>query len=410
MGRCVPGGKGPMCHWWNAKAVSINDGDTIGVRLDGDRSRRVYQVRFLGLQAMELTRHNDSHPSKRRGQCRSNARDIAIAATNRVTQLLKGSHYRVRLSAKYPSSRSGGRLARFIAVDVHGHWEDMGLILMTEGKTIFMAGGREWAWNDIYNAAGQQAALQHLGIWDPAHCDVGPSQSVPIKVWADWNPPGPDNRNLDGEWIKVQNQSLTESLPLTGWWVRDSMLHLYHFSAGTVLAPGATITVHTGHGTDTQDDRYWGLNFTLFPNIDNVGLGDGAYLFDPQGDLRGSMVYPCLAGCTDPAQGAIRVIAQPRGNEAVYVRNVSLAPVALDGYVLMVPGAMLPFRTGTVLQPGETMTFDLGGSSGADTASVHHLGLPARQLPDSGGWVAVSTYDDTTVDCDAWGHGRCGVY
>ena len=34
-------------------------------------------------------------------------------------------------------------------------------------------------------------------------------------------------------------------------------------------------------------------------------MGDGAYLFDPQGDLRASMTYPCRIACTDPYQGAV---------------------------------------------------------------------------------------------------------
>jgi endonuclease YncB( thermonuclease family) len=383
-----------MCTWWNARVVSINDGDTFDVVLKGDRSHHKYAVRFLGVQAMELTRHNDSHPSKRRGLCPVNRRDIAIQATNRVTQLVKASHWRVRLSAQRPSSRSSGRLARFIAVDVGGHWQDLGLILMSEGKTIFMPGGTEHAWNQLYNAAGQQAAIQHLGIWDPVHCSNGPSQAVPIKVWADWNPPGPDQRRLDGEWIRVRNESTTQSLPLRGWWVRDSMLHLYRFSRSTTLTPGQTITVHTGRGRNTATNRYWGLNFTLFPNIDNVGLGDGAYLFDPKGDLRGSMVYPCVIACTDPLQGALKVTAKPKGSEAVFVRNVSSAPVSLTDYVLTVPGGLLPFRAGTVLQPGARTK----------------VRLRMRTLPDRGGWVGVTTYNTIIIACDSWGSGHCGTY
>jgi endonuclease YncB( thermonuclease family) len=385
-GRCLGDGTGPMCQFWTAKAVSINDGDTIGVDVDGDGNHREYQVRFLGLQAMELTRHSDS-PSKQRGECH------AIEATRRVRQLLRRSHWRVRLSAQHASSRSGGRLARYVGVRVQGHWRDLGEILMTEGKTIFMGSGTEPAWNHRYNLAGQQAALRHIGMWNTTHCGSGPSQDVPLRVWADWDPPGPDQQNINGEWIKVQNLSTTTSLPLGGWWVRDSMLRRFTFPRETVLAPGEIATVHTGRGTAAGNTFFWGLGITLFPNVDGVDLGDGAYLSDPKGDLRQWMVYPCLAGCTDPGQGAVQVVAQPRGSdEAVWVRNVSDGPVDLSPYVLMVPGSLIPFDPGTVLAPGDRIKVPVPGG---------------RILPDSGGNVRLSTWSLITIACDAWGSGRC---
>jgi endonuclease YncB( thermonuclease family) len=397
-GSCLPDGSGPTCHFWTGKAVSINDGDTIGVDVDG--KRREYQVRFLGLQAMEQTRYSDI-PSKRRGQCH------ALEATNRVQQLLTKSHWRVRLSAQDPASRSGTRLARFIGVRVHGRWRDLGEILMHEGKTIFMGSGTEPAWNRRYNLDGQQAALKHIGMWTPTHCGSGPSQDVPMRIWANWDPPGLDQQNINGEWIKVQNLSTTTSASLAGWWVRDSMLRRFTFPRGTTLAPGATVTVHTGSGTATRDTFFWGLSITLFPNIDGVDLGDGAYLFDPHGDLRESMVYPCLVACTDPNQGALRIDAQPRGDEAVWVRNVSTRPVDLYGYVLALPGSSIPFDPGTVLAPGESLQLDLHGDPRANTAMARQLGLPGRLLRDGGGSVSVSTYRAITVACDAWGDGSC---
>jgi hypothetical protein len=33
---------------------------------------------------------------------------------------------------------------------------------------------------------------------------------------------------------------------------------------------------------------------------DGRSLGDGAYLFDPQGDIRAWMTYPCVGTCPQP--------------------------------------------------------------------------------------------------------------
>jgi endonuclease YncB( thermonuclease family) len=64
-GPCVAGQKRPVCHFWKAKIVTksggkpiagIADGDTIRVRIYGNRSAAPKSVRFVGINAMELSR------------------------------------------------------------------------------------------------------------------------------------------------------------------------------------------------------------------------------------------------------------------------------------------------------------------------------------------------------------------
>ena len=59
------------------------------------------------------------------------------------------------------------------------------------------------------------------------------------------------------------------------------------------------------------------------------------------------------------------------------------------------------------LEPGETMTVFPQGSPDQDTRDERHLGLDGYQLPDAGGWVSVSAFDDVVLARDAWGDGRC---
>ena len=392
MAPCLPGGEGPRCLVWTGKVLSVNDGDTFMIDLDGDGRRRGVDVRFAAVQAMELTVHHPN-PAKRRDECHG------IEATARVEQLVKASGKRVRLTAEHASSRSDSRLARHVAVRRGGRWQDLGAILMAEGHALFLANPKEPAWNRIYDELSQQAALAGRGLWDPDHCGAGPAQDVPLTVWVNWNPPGVDNRDVNGEWTKVRNESPSRAISLAGWWIRDSMQRRSTLPAGTTLQPGQTLTLHTGRGTDRGLTRYWGLGVTLFPNVGPDHLGDGAYLFDPQGDLRASMTYPCLVACEHPDQGALALAADPRGRgESVSVRNVSGRAVGLADKLLVVnDGFAFPLGDRSALAPGEERELRLGAD----------LGMGRPIMRDGGGVARIATYRDVTLACDAWGSGRC---
>jgi hypothetical protein len=348
---------------------------------------------------MELHRYS-SRRSKRRGECH------AVAAANRVEDLVRASRNRVRLSSQFPSTDHDGRLIRWIAVRRHGRWQDLGAVLMREGHTLWMDNITDTAWNRRYNVLGQRAAQARRNLWNTASCGAGPQQQLPIRVWVLSDPPGWDTP--DGEWVKVQNRSATETLRLGGWWVRDAMLRRFTFPAGTTVAPGATATVHVGSGSSRGNEFFWGLRTTVFENAgDDRDLGDGAYLFDPQGDLRAWMLYPCRVACSDPYQGALDVIAQPRRPERVTMRNRSARPVDLYGYALAIRGSSFPFDASSVLAPGEAMTVYMQGDPHEDARGLRHLGVSGYTLPDAGGSVRVSAFNGVTLACDAWGYGTC---
>jgi len=382
-GPCFPGHSGASCQFRSATVTSINDGDTVKVDLNGDRSRRIYSIRFRAVQAMELRRYGIRR-SRRGGDCH------AVAAANRVEDLIRAARNRVRLSAQQPSTDHDGRLVRWVAVRRHGRWQDVGEILMREGHALWMASITDTAWNQRYDLLGQRAAQAHRNLWNPSSCSPGPQQAVPIRLWAISDPLGRDTP--EGEWIKVQNRSATETLQLGGWWVRDAMLRRFTFPAGTTVAPGATVTLHVASGASGGSEFFWGLRTTVFENAgDDRRLGDGAYLFDPQGDLRAWMLYPCLTACSDPYEGALEVSARPRQPEQVTIRNRSDRPVDLYGYALSIDGATVPFEPGSVLEPGGTMTVVIQGSPDEDTADVRHLGAGGYLLPGAGWASARST-------------------
>jgi endonuclease YncB( thermonuclease family) len=398
-GRCRPDGSGPKCHVWTGKVKSINDGDTFDVDIDGDHKKRIYAIRFLGVQAMEQTRYSKD-PSKRRGQCH------ALQATRLVEKMVRQAHGRVRLTAQAPRTDHIGRLQRSVNLRIGGRWVDLGQAEMAAGVTLWMHNGHETAWNKIYNTLGQEAAHKGIGIFNPTTCGSGPDQDVPLKVWVMSDPFGDDVKNKNAEWVKVQNLG-SRRVSLAKWWIRDSGLRRYTFPGRAAVDPGETVTLHVGRGQSSGTTYYWGLNETIFENSVNGGdAGDGAYLFDPKGDLRAFMIYPCLVSCSDPNQGALRVVAHPSGDEYVTVNNVSGHTVDLFSYQLRMPGGYA-FPHGTVLDPGDSVRAYINGKPSNDTNRVLHMGIPGTYLPDSGGAVRVATFDEIDLACDSWGRGHC---
>src|SRR3954452_19908039 len=63
---CILGdSSSPTCLWWNAKVTLVSDGDTIEVKIPGQGTA---QVRYIGINAMELHRYSHT-AAKRRGDC-----------------------------------------------------------------------------------------------------------------------------------------------------------------------------------------------------------------------------------------------------------------------------------------------------------------------------------------------------
>ncbi len=91
------------------------------------------------------------------------------------------------------------------------------------------------------------------------------------------NPDGPDEDDLNGEFVVLGNQAA--EIDLTGWTVRDeSSANRYALPDGFTLAEGAGVTIHTGCGEDTATDLYWCADQPVWNND-----GDTALLLDPVG-------------------------------------------------------------------------------------------------------------------------------
>jgi len=416
-GPCVPGTAGPTCRFWAARVTFVADGDTIRVRVDGDPSGRERTIRCTGINAMELHRYS-SDPRKRRGDCH------AVEATAVVERLIRRAHGRIRLAAQSAASVTGGRLRRSVAVRVGGRWQDLGRAVMQRGLALWLPNPVEYAHNLEYRRLAQEAAAAHRGLYDPASCGAGPDQDLPIEVLVNWDADGDDRANVNGEWVDIRNDGARD-LPLGGWWFRDSWLNYnrhhvpgFEFPAYARVPAGGSVRLHMGCGPNTPATPtvlYWCRHQAVFENAGDqrTQVGDGGYLFDPQGDLRGSMIYPCAVGCGDPLAGAVRLAVHPTAPESIDISNVSGAPVSLDRHLVVLhtrSGASIlsdPLGPSAVLLPGQTLELLTVGSAAQDAPLVRHIAGNGALLADTGNAVSLRTYADAVVACTAWGIGRC---
>jgi endonuclease YncB( thermonuclease family) len=397
---CIVGTTGPQCTVWTGRVTAVHDGDTMDVDVYGDGTSVPARVRIAGIQAMEQAVYS-SVPSQRRGDCH------AVEATARLEQLVSQGGDVVRLSAQDPRSSSGGRLRRSVAVEINGRWQDVGQVLMREGHTLWLPNSVEYAWNATYQREARRAADAGVNLWDTDYCKSGNNQGTRLALWVNWDAESNDGTNVNGEWIRLRNLNIHTPISLSGWHLRDSDLRRFTFPIGTTIPAGSHVDVFVGSGKNTTNRFYWGLKSPIFDNAsrDTRALGDGAYLFDRDGDLRWWMTYPCVGSCTSPLQGKINVTAQPSGTEYVEIRNVSSTSVDLMGHLLVNHPYSFPFNAPTVLRPGWTMRIYAG--KGYGRGLTRYWNKPGPILNNDGETVSLRTFDDIEVDCYQWGTGRC---
>lgn len=279
------------------KVAFVADGDTVDINVAGDGTTKPVRVRYIGIQTMELSVYSHTL-SKLRGDC------WGVDAARNLHKLIDDR--KVRLTSRKATSQSGlnVRPRRHVAVLQGGQWVDTGALQISAGLALPDLLPDEYTHNLDYMRRAQEAAAAGVGMWgNPVRCGYGPNQTEQLQVRVNWDAEGNDAANVNGEWIDITNLG-SVPVPLGGWWVRDAAYrgykaHGYTVPAGVQVDPGATLRIHVGHGTDSANRLYWGLDKNIFANVTEgpQWMGDGAWLFDPQGDLRAWDMYPCRASC-----------------------------------------------------------------------------------------------------------------
>ncbi len=111
-----------------------------------------------------------------------------------------------------------------------------------------------------------------------------------------YNSPGTDTRSngsLNAEYVRLTNKR-SYTINLKNWSLRDKQNHIYRFTSNFYLGAGKSVYIHTGRGTNSSVNRYWGMGNYVWNNT-----GDAAYLRNSANTLidscswgsRGSYTY-----------------------------------------------------------------------------------------------------------------------
>ena len=82
-----------------------------------------------------------------------------------------------------------------------------------------------------------------------------------------YDSPGTDTRSnasRNAEYVTIVNGT-ARAVQLRGWTVADAQHHVYRFG-GLVLAAGKSVRLHTGSGSNTTTNVYWGSGNYIWNN------------------------------------------------------------------------------------------------------------------------------------------------
>jgi endonuclease YncB( thermonuclease family) len=237
--------------------VRVLDGDSLIVTQNGEE----LEVRLLGLNAPEAT------------ACHGPEAEAALA------DLLAGRDLSL-LADPAVDTDQYGRLLRY----VFAGGELINETLITEGHA--MALHVEHDRESSFLVANETAFEAQRGMWAPDAC--GPIEAFGAGIsFADvnYNPPGPDEDNPNGEWVTIENRDDT-GLDLTGWTVRDeSSTHRFVFPEFGLDA-GRSLVIYVGCGEDAGNEFYWCAGGSVWNNG-----GDTALLLDSSGNVVARYSY-----------------------------------------------------------------------------------------------------------------------
>ena len=280
--------------WWNTLATTstvpvlkVIDGDTIDVLYERQKDR----VRFLCVNTEESV-----HPDRKQNT------EFGRKTSKYVKEHLSGK----RVTLEFEGVRKRGNYGRLLAY-VFLDGENINLRLVREGWSAYYTKyGRSIRYDKEFQEAEQTARREKLGIWATGEStqkylrlkskwgqriskapDIPDTPSAPSEggvqiVRIEANPAGDDRKNLNGEFVELKATSHTN---LSGWILSDKAGHSYLFPE-TILKPDDTVKVHTGSGTDTGTDLYWGSKSPIWNNN-----GDVATLYDSAGKVVARKSY-----------------------------------------------------------------------------------------------------------------------
>jgi micrococcal nuclease len=237
-----------------AELITIFDGDTLLVSRGGVEE----EIRLLGINTPE------------REECFSaEAREATASLLAAAPLSIEATGERDQFERLLGYAYAGGALVNQALVE-----GGYALALQTDHPRLA-----------DFLVAEDRAFAAGAGLWAADACGAR-SPAVLRLMGIEADPAGPDEDDLNGEWVLLANEG-AETADLTGWVLRDeSSQNRYRFPDGFSLPSGKEATVHTGDGADGAADLYWDADGPVWNNG-----GDTALLLDPVGNVAARLRY-----------------------------------------------------------------------------------------------------------------------
>lgn len=239
-----------------AAVTHVFDGDSIEVEARG----RSDEIRLIGINAPEGD------------ECFGEPARAALAAylDGKDVVLVDGTD---RDMDQY------GRLLRYVFVD----GENVNGRMLADGNAVTLQGGHRY--NEAFVEIGNLAVAAGDGMWAADACGPPPAPGMSI-VEVQHNPPGPDDENLQEEYVTIANDG-DGDIDITEWTLRDESSQNRYVFGSVALSPGDRITVRTGCGTDRSGTLHWCSDRSIWSNA-----GDTVMLQDAHGNIADRWTYP----------------------------------------------------------------------------------------------------------------------
>ncbi|MDD1716169.1 MAG: lamin tail domain-containing protein [Methanolinea sp.] len=272
-----PGGRGD--GEWSCRSeitalvLEAIDGDTLAVRFAGGREEK---VRILGIDTPE-TSDEGNMGGEYTGITDPEFLTVwGTTAAGFTASLLEGKT--VRLSG---DCQAGDRdpFDRILAYVATPEGNDFGALLLEKGYARTYT-AESFSCRDHYITLEARSRVAGSGLWQEGTA-TSPATPLPSAastsgrpvsvVTVHYDAAGDDRNNMNDESVEF---SAGEAVNLAGWTLSEGGGITYTFGAIN-LSPGSHLTLHTGTGTDTTIDLYWGLSSPVLGNdSDSVILRD----------------------------------------------------------------------------------------------------------------------------------------
>lgn len=256
--------------------------------------------------------------------------------------------------------------------------------------------------SDVLYLRDSDLNMRHTQFW-PCTLTCGERSALVIEE-VQYNAPGDDGQNPNGEWLRVRNLS-GANLDLTDWRIKDDG-HDYAFADGENLTRGEALTIYVGSGSDGNSDRFWGRSGGI---LNNTSGEQTLRVWNPR-----SVEVDCFSWgasqCQDEdIRGAIEFTANynasgndvtnPNG-EWVALNNTSDTTVDLSGYDVYSPGHRYTFPAGTTVSANAQLRLRVG--PGTNTSYNHYWGKATGIFNNGGDYVQLRAADNSVVLESRW--------